>query len=107
MVLFLSAHHGRKSHEDKSQKKNSQNQINQKSIGHPIHLLNQILKIQKPTVVSSPNTTSIRLNLSRTAGNTTEARVTKPMSDAISASFSNCLSLNFGKSRVLKTIATP
>src|SRR3989344_141123 len=91
------ANHGWQSYQHKRQKKNRQNQINQQSISHSFHLLNQRLIIQDTKVINVPNASAVRLNLSRTAGNITEAGETKPMSEAMSDNLSNCFSFNFGK----------
>lgn len=97
-VLFLSAQHSRKGHEDHSQKQYCQNQINQQSVSQVIYLLIQRLKNQATIVTNEPNNTDFKSNLSSTAGNTTDAKATSPKSEAISDSLSSCFSLNLGKS---------
>lgn len=53
-----------------------------------------MLASQNNTVASIPNVTLFGSNLSNTAGRTTEARVIKPISDAISDNLSICLLFN-------------
>lgn len=51
---------------------------------------------QKMRAVTEPNNTATRLNLSRTAGNTTEAIDTRAKSENISDNFSIWESFNLG-----------
>ena len=95
--LLLPSHHRWESDEDETQKQNCQNQINQQSVCHLSYLLSQRLKTQATIATTEPNTTNIKVNLSRAAGSTIEAIATKPMSDAMSDNLSSCFSVNFGK----------
>lgn len=53
------------------------------------YLLSQILNTQKNIIAANPDTTLPASILSSTAGRTTEASATSPISDAISESLSN------------------
>ena len=61
------------------------------------YLRNVKLITQKINVINNPNITASRLNLSRSAGKTTEASATKPMSEAMSESLASCFSFSLGK----------
>lgn len=60
-----------------------------------------MLSAQNANVAIEPNNNTAGLNLSNTAGNTTEASATNPTSDDRSDSFSICFSLNLGKGNIM------
>lgn len=112
LLALIFRNDSRQSHQDNGQPDDRADKINYKHVVHNSILANNQRLINHKTVVAtSPAIAAAILNLSNTAGKTTDANITTPVSDAISDnfwswisdSFKGILSYNSGLPRVVNS----